>query len=106
MWLVILLVAVGFVLGLFLNLPVQHFDAKFVALFFLAVLDALVFGIGHDLDRRPSTDRLVFIRLTMTLMFGGFIIYFGLKTGLDLYLVALLPIAFGLALNLYKFLPK
>ena len=106
MWLVILLIAAGFALGFFLNIPVHQVDAKFIALLFLAVLDGLVFGIAHDLDRKPSTDRFVVIRLMMTLTFGGFIIYFGQKTGLDLYLVALLPIALGLALNLYKFLPK
>ena len=106
MWAVILLVFVGLALGLYLNIPIASLDPKLMAVVFLAILDGLTFGLAHDLQGLPSTNRLAAIRLLVSLTFGCFVIFFGEKSGLDLYLVALLPITFGVALNLYKFMPK
>jgi small basic protein len=106
MWIVLILTAAGFALGLYLKIPIASLDAKITALAFLALLDSLTFSLARDTGALPSTTRLTFIRLLFALLFGGFVIYFGEKSGLDLYLVALIPISIGLAVNLYKFLPK
>jgi small basic protein len=106
MWVIIILTAIGFSMGYYLKIPIDLINVKYAALIFLAFMDSFTFGIYHDLNSLPGTNWLVFSRLTVSLVFGGFIIFFGEKSGLDLYLVALLPLTFGLALNLYKFLPK
>jgi small basic protein len=106
MWVALIVVLVGLSVGLFVNIPIALIGTKYLALIFLAVLDSLTYGLGRDASGIAGTNNLVILRLLASLMFGGFIIYFGEKSGMDLYLVALLPIALGLSLNLYKFLPK
>ena len=106
MWIALLATIIGLALGLFINIPIAAIGSKYLALIFLAVLDSLTFGLGRDGNRKASTNSLVATRLLASLAYGGFILYFGEKSEMDLYLVALLPIALGLSLNLYKFLPK
>lgn len=106
MWAILILAAVGFSLGYFLDIPYHALDSKYLALIFLALLDASTFSLSRDLTGSPQLARHVITRLLVLLVFGGFVIYFGEKSHIDLYLVALLPVALGLGLNLYKFLPK
>jgi small basic protein len=106
MWIIITLVFIGFAAGYFLKIPVDTLNVKYIALVFLALMDSLTYGLLRDLQHQVSNNKYIFTRLIMGLVFGGFIIYFGEKSGLDLYLVALLPLSLGLAINLYKFLPK
>jgi len=106
MWMIFPLILLGFGTGLYLKLPYHLLDPQYMALIFLALLDSLTFALVRDLQKETNTNRLVFLRLSLSLLFGAFIIYFGQKSGVDLLLVALIPLTFGLALNLYKFLPK
>ena len=106
MWLILVLIIIGFILGYFLQIPFGIVPAKFLALFFLALLDSLTYALVRDLSGRTGNNGPVLIRLLFGLAVGGFIIYFGEKSEIDLYLVALVPLAVGFALNMYKFLPK
>jgi small basic protein len=106
MWVALILILAGLAIGFFVNIPVTLIGAKYLSLIFLVVLDSLTFGLGRDTREMAGTNKLVVIRFLSALVFGGFIIYFGQKSNMDLYLVAILPIALGLSLNLYKFLPK
>ncbi len=106
MIIIIILLIAGFTLGYFIDLPFHLVDTKYLALFFLALLDSFTYGLVRDLSGQKAGNSPVFLRLVLGLVIGGFIIYFGEKSELDLYLVALLPLTLGFALNLYKFLPK
>ncbi len=106
MYAILVVMVVGFAIGYFVNVPFHFVDTKFLALIFLALLDSMTYGLVRDLSGQQSNNGPVFVRLLFGLVLGGFIIYFGEKSQLDLYLVALLPLALGFALNLYKFLPK
>lgn len=106
MWIVLLFLILGFIAGYLLEVPVTIFNTKFLALGLVAVLDSLSLSIYLDKTQQHKSTSHVLTRLIMSLMFGGLIIYFGEKTGVDLFLVAMLPLTFGLAINLYKFLPK
>jgi small basic protein len=106
MWLVIVFAIVGFALGYYLDVPFSLVGGKYLALIFLALLDSLTYALVRDLSSLSRNNAPVILRLIVGLVFGGFIIYFGEKSHIDLYLVALIPLAVGFALNLYKFLPK
>ncbi|HEX9743872.1 MAG TPA: DUF1290 domain-containing protein [bacterium] len=106
MWLFFLCVIIGFGAGFYFDLPLKALSNKYIALILLAVLDSLTFSLSRDLVDRIPSSRLTLIRLFTALIFGGFVIYYGEKSGLDLYLVALIPLGVSFALNLYKFLPK
>lgn len=99
-------VIAGFAIGWFTGIPFHLVPGKFQALIFLALLDGMTFGLARDFERRPSTDSLVFTRFVVGLIICGFIIYFGEKSGIDLYIAGLMPLIIGFALNMYKFLPK
>ena len=106
MVLIIILVLIGFAAGYFFNIPLYFLNTKYLALGFLAILDSFTYGLSRDLTGLKNNNAPVFTRLVLGLILGGFIIYFGEKSQLDLYLVALIPFAIGFALNMYKFLPK
>jgi small basic protein len=106
MWLILLLIVVGFAGGMYIKVPMSIIGTPYVPLVLLAVLDSLTYSIAQDIKSDRSTGRFVLARLVLSLTFGGFVIYFGEKTGIDLRLVALVPIGLGLAVNLSKFLPK
>ncbi len=106
MVLVLILVLVGFAVGFYLEIPFHSVGSKYLALLFLGLLDGLTFALGRDLSGQDSTEMKVLTRLVVGMIFGAFMIYFGEKSQIDLYLVALLPFAIGFTLNLYKFLPK
>jgi len=106
MWLIPVLILAGILAGYFFDIPFGLVDTKFLGLFFLALLDSLTYGLGRDLSGAKGNNAAILIRLLLGITVGSFIIYFGEKSQLDLYLVALLPVALGFALNLYKFLPK
>ena len=106
MWVLLILILGGFLIGYYFDIPYHLLGNKFIALIFLTVIESLTYSLSRDLVHREHADKMVFIRLVSSLVFGGFLIYFGEKSGLDLYLVALIPLGVGVALNLYKFLPK
>jgi len=106
MWIVPILVAVGFAIGFYLDIPFDRIPDIYIALIFLALLDGMTYGLVRDLGGQKRNNGPVLIRLALGLAVGSFIIYFGEKSGIDLNLIALLPLALGFALNLYKFLPK
>jgi small basic protein len=106
MLLIPLLIIAGIAIGYFTDIPFGMVNAKFLGLFFMALLDSLTYGLVRDLSGQTGNDGPIFIRLLIGVTLGSFIIYFGEKSQLDLYLVALVPLALGFSLNLYKFLPK
>jgi len=106
MWIIPVLLIIGFAIGYFLDVPFNFVPGIYLALIFLALLDSITYGLVRDLEGRKGNNGPVLIRLVIGLAIGGFIIYFGQKSGIDLNFVALLPLALGFALNLYKFLPK
>jgi small basic protein len=104
---IVILLLAGFAVGYYLHVPFELVGTKYLALLFLGLLDGITLGLSRDLTGQGSaTDRYVLTRLVVGLILGGFLIYFGEKSHVDLYLVALLPFALGFALNMYKFLPK
>jgi len=106
MWILIVMVVVGFLIGYFTNIPFEAIDKRYLALIFLALLDSLTYALTRDLARIKNNNVPVLIRLVFVSALGCFIIYFGDKSQVDLYYVAIIPLAIGLALNMYKFLPK
>jgi small basic protein len=106
MWLIIVLICIGFAIGYFFDIPFSLVDSKYIALAFLALLDSISYGLVRDLSGQKKNNGPVVIRLVIGLVLGGFIIFFGMKSQIDLYLVALLPLGIGFMLNMYKFLPK
>jgi hypothetical protein len=106
MLLLLVCIIVGAVAGYFLDIPWGMVNVKFLGLLFMALLDSFTYALVRDLGGYRSNNGPVFIRLVLGLVLGAFIIYFGEKSELDLYLVALVPLAVGFSLNLYKFLPK
>ena len=106
MILVLILLVIGFGVGLSADIPFNAISGKYLALVFLALLDSLSYALHRDLSGLGSTGRLTLTRIIAGLVLGTFIIYFGEKSEIDLYLVALLPFALGFSLNMYKFLPK
>jgi small basic protein len=106
MWIIPILIAAGFAAGYWLDVPFGRVPSMFLALIFLGLLDSMTYGIARDVAGQKANNGPILIRLFFGLAIGGFIIYFGLKSGIDLYYIALLPLALGFALNLYKFLPK
>lgn len=106
MFVILGFIIIGFGIGFYTGLPYSMLPGKYQALLFLAILDSLTFGLTCNIIEKKSANHLVFIRFLTSLIFGAFIIYFGEKSELDLYLVALIPLGVGFALNLYKFLPK
>jgi small basic protein len=106
MWAIPFLIIAGFVTGYFLKIPFDLIGSKYLALIFIALLDSISYGLTRDLSGQKKNNLPIIIRLILGLSLGGFIIYFGEKSGIDLYLIALLPLAVGFSLNMYKFLPK
>lgn len=106
MWAIPVLILVGFGLGYLLKVPFNFVETKYLALFFLALLDSISYGLVRDLSKQEKNNGPIIIRLLLGLALGSFIIYFGEKSQIDLYLVALIPLAVGFMLNMYKFLPK
>lgn len=106
MWVIPVMVIIGFTIGYFFNIPFNMAGGKYLALGFLALLDSISYGLVRDLSGQKGNNGPILIRLIIGLVLGGFIIFFGEKSQIDLYIVALLPLAVGFALNMYKFLPK
>ena len=106
MWIIILLAAIGFLVGLKVDLSMNALNVRYIALGFLALLDSFTFSLTRDFIDRSPADSMALTRLLTTLIAGAFVIYFGEKIHLDLTLVALIPLGIGFAINLYKFLPK
>ena len=106
MWAIPLLIIAGFAIGYFVKIPFDFIGSKYLALCFIALLDSISYGLTRDLSGQKKNNPPIIIRLILGLALGGFIIYFGEKSGIDLYIVALLPLTIGFALNMYKFLPK
>ena len=106
MWAIPVLIIIGFAIGYFVRIPFDIVDSKYLALGFMGLLDSLSYALVRDLGGQTRNNVPIFIRLILGLAIGGFIIYFGEKSQIDLYLVALLPLGVGFALNMYKFLPK
>jgi len=106
MFIILILVIAGFLAGYFLDIPVYLLGTKYLALLFLAIIDSFTYGLSRDISGQKNNNVPVIVRLTLGLLVSGFIIYFGEKSQLDLYLIALMPLAIGFAINMYKFLPK
>jgi small basic protein len=106
MWLILIFIILGFSAGYYFDIPVQLVQSKYLALGFLALLDSFTYGLLRDLSGTKGNNAPIITRLVFGLLLGSFIIYFGEKSQIDLYMVAILPLALGFALNLYKFLPK
>jgi len=106
MLIILVLVIAGFLAGYFVDIPFYMVGTKYLALIFLALLDSFTFGLARDLSGARESSGPILIRLLTGLVVAGFIIYFGEKSQLDLYFIALMPLAVGFALNMYKFLPK
>ncbi len=106
MWLIFVCVLIGVAFGYWFDIPFGSVDIKYLGLLFMALLDSFTYALVRDLTGHRNNNGPIFIRLVIGVVVGGFIIYFGEKSQLDLYLVALVPLAVGFSLNLYKFLPK
>ncbi|MFH1676706.1 MAG: hypothetical protein ABIC40_06740 [bacterium] len=106
MWLILIFILVGFTGGYFFNIPFESIPGKFLALLFLGMIDSFTYGLARDLEGSGANDKMVLTRFVAGLIICGFIIYFGEKSKIDLYMIGLMPLAIGFALNMYKFLPK
>ena len=106
MWVILIFIIIGFSLGYFFSIPFELIPGKFLALLFMGMIDSLTFGLSRDLEGKESNDKMVLIRFVAGLIICGFIIYFGEKSKIDLYMIGLMPLAIGFVLNMYKFLPK
>lgn len=106
MWMILIILIIGFLAGYYINIPFYMLGTKYLALIFLALLDSFTYGLARDLSGLRSNNSPTVIRLLVSLLVAGFIIYFGEKSQLDLYFVAIAPLAVGFAINMYKFLPK
>ncbi len=106
MLIIIILIIVGFGIGSVAGSKIFIMESKYLALIFLGLLDSFTYGLSRDISGLKGSNGAIVIRLLTGLLVCGFIIYFGEKSEIDLYIVALIPLVVGFALNMYKFLPK
>ncbi len=98
--LAIVITAIGFILGtlLSINIPILYYS--FISVVLLALTDSLLFGLHQLREKRPDIWKIIF-RLILELFFGCFIIFFGDQGGLDLFLVAVIPLGVSIIFNLH-----
>ena len=93
MWLPLVGLLAGVVLGLLLQVDVSFELARYSAVAILAALDSILGAVRADLD--GNYDNRIFISgFVVNMLVAVLLTFVGDRLGLDLYLVAL--IAFGL----------
>lgn len=88
MWLPVLGLLIGLLIGFILNLQIVNFDASYLAVSILAALDALFGGIKAQL--KQSFDERIFLTGFVTnLILALSLTFLGVHLGVDLYLAVI-----------------
>ncbi|MCD6217700.1 DUF1290 domain-containing protein [bacterium] len=98
--LAIVITAIGFILGTLLTINIPTVYYSFISVVLLALTDSLLFGLHQLREKKPDAWKIIF-RLILELFFGCFIIFFGDQGGLDLYLVAAIPLGVSIMFNIH-----
>lgn len=98
--LIIVITAIGFVLGSLLpiNAPIGLYP--FISVLLLVLTDSVFFGLNQLREITPDIWKIV-LRLILELFFGCFIVFFGDQGGLDLFLVAVIPLGVSIIYNMH-----
>jgi len=99
--LVSVLLMLGFLGGYLLPVKIPVASFSYLTIIFLAFLDCFFFSMYLWLEEIHSSWR-IFIRLMLELIFGCFLIYFGDRSALDLYLVAAIPLGASAFFNFQR----
>lgn len=95
MWLPILGLLVGFIIGYILNVPLPAMYAKYMSVALLASLDSIFGGIKGVIQNKYDGQILISGFIFNTLLAGS-LAYIGDRVGVDLYYAAIF--AFGVRL--------
>lgn len=98
--LILVITAIGFVLGSLLPVDVSIVFYPFISIALLALTDSVFFGLNQLREEIPDIWKIV-LRLILELFFGCFIVFFGNQVGLDLYLVAVIPLGVSIIYNMH-----
>lgn len=96
----IVITAIGFILGTLLTINIPTVYYSFISVVLLALTDSLLFALNQLRDNKPDIWKIIFM-LILELFFGCFIIFFGNQGGLDLYLVAVIPLGVSIIYNIH-----
>ncbi|GGH74541.1 small basic protein [Pullulanibacillus pueri] len=95
MWLPVLGLFIGLVIGWFTNVSIPEAYAHYLSIAILAALDTLFGGMRAHLQK--NYDNVVFVSgIFFNIILAAGLAFLGVKLGVDLYLVALF--AFGVRL--------
>lgn len=95
MWLPILGLLIGFILGYIFNVPIPVIYAKYMSVALLASLDSIFGGINAVVQDKYDNQILISGFISNTLLAGS-LAYIGDRVGVDLYYAAIF--AFGVRL--------
>ena len=90
--LTIVLVMLGFFTGYLIPMTIPANIFPYLTILFLSLLDTLFYSMRFVLEGAHSGGWRILLRLLFELVFGSFLIFFGDQSGLDLYLVAVIPL--------------
>jgi small basic protein len=99
--LISILIMLGFFAGYLLPVKIPAASFSYLTIVFLSFLDCFFFSMYLWLEEIHSSWR-IFLRLILELIFGFFLIYFGDRSGLDLYLVAAIPLGASAFFNFQR----
>lgn len=99
----VIFVAIGFILGFLLPVKISTVFFPYISVVVLVVLDCFLYSIRMVNEIIPGSWRII-LRLVLEIAYGCFLIFFGEQGGLDLYLVAVLPLGASIFYNLHRLL--
>ncbi|GAA0495044.1 small basic family protein [Salinibacillus aidingensis] len=95
MWLTLLFLIIGVVLGLLTDIRIPELYASYLAVAVLAAFDTLIGGIRSHLEEK--FDEQIFVTGFFTnISLAALLVFVGVQLGIDLYLAAVF--AFGIRL--------